>query len=98
MVFGGMLVNRFRFAAAALVFVGIMATTARVLACGGFFCQAIPINQAGERVVAGNWYVGMGMVLRGLVRTINWWRSINWFGLLISGGWACDCGLLRIAL
>ncbi len=51
MVFGGMLVNRFRFAAAALVFVGIMATTARVLACGGFFCQAIPINQAGEQII-----------------------------------------------
>jgi hypothetical protein len=51
MVLEKTLVNRFRFAAMALVPLGIMATTTRVLACGGFFCQAIPINQAGEQII-----------------------------------------------
>lgn len=50
MIFGRMLVNRFRIAVAALGLVGIMATPP-LLACGGFFCQAIPINQAGEQII-----------------------------------------------
>jgi len=50
MVLGRMRAIRFRIVVAAFGLLGITVTT-RVLACGGFFCQAIPINQAGEQII-----------------------------------------------